>query len=83
MSRMIPTGSYAPMPAFRKTNGANFSRLPGGLPPVGYRNRNDWSGAYGKARSDGTSAGCRLECFHSTSEWDKTANKGKGRFVAS
>jgi hypothetical protein len=83
MARMIPKGSYAPMPALRKPDGTHDRKLPGGLPPQPYRNRNaDWCKANKWARSDGSFIGTRLDCFHSTSEWDEDANKGKGRFVA-
>jgi hypothetical protein len=76
----VPRGTMPPLP--EQIKGDIDRVLPGGLPPVGYRARNAWGGASPRARSDGTTTRCRSECFHSVSEWDKTARNGLGAFVA-
>ena len=77
----VPKGTLGvPMP--EPIKGDVDRVLPGGEPPVAYRARNVWGGAYKRARSDGTSFACRSECFHSTSEWDWARRQGKGDWVA-
>jgi hypothetical protein len=69
----------APMPALVK--GDVDRKLQGGMPPEGYRARNDWGSALPRMRNDGSSKACQSECFHSTSEWDQAARRGKGAWV--
>ena len=78
--RIVPRGTMGiPMPALIK--GDVGRKLQGGLPPEPYRGRNVWTGANRRAMSDGTSKACQSECFHSTSEWDRTKRQGMGAWV--
>lgn len=61
--RVAPGTLGIPMPAM--LDGDVNRKLQGGMPPEGFRSRNDWSGASPKARSDGTSYAARAECYWS------------------
>jgi hypothetical protein len=63
--------SYAPMPAPQYPKGRVDRKLPGGLPPEPYRARNSWLSGNKRVGSDGTSKGCRAECFHSVAVFDR------------
>lgn len=81
MARILAKGTLGiPMPPIR--TGEIDRKLQGGLPPEPYRNRNNWMGASGRAREPWASKSAMLETFHTTSEWDQSANGGRGKWVA-
>lgn len=57
-----------PMP--KPLDGEVNRKLQGGLPPEPYRSRNAWGAANPRARSDGTSMACRMECIRSHEGWE-------------
>lgn len=81
-THILPKGAHiAPMP--KRAFGTEGAKLQGGLPPVAYRNANaKWCSALPYARDPFNAPSVRSECFHATSEWDKTARGGAGKWVA-
>jgi|TARA_R110000868_G_scaffold374256_1_gene638645 hypothetical protein len=77
----LPKGIHiAPMP--KRVEGDVGRKLQGGLPPEPYRNAcSKWQRATKFAHDPFNSRSLKFEVFHTTSEWDKNAKRGKGAWV--